>query len=98
MNWTPACRPGPKWLTQPTFFQRGSMLTMRVDISDFTFAPESLNLKAGQPYKLELFNTATMALLHRQGVLPDCGLPQTSQVERRQRHCNIDLLSPIVIL
>ena len=37
-----------------------SMLTVRVDMSDFVFAPESLTLKAGQPYKLELVNTGTV--------------------------------------
>ena len=37
-----------------------AMLTVRVDMSDFTFTPESLTLKAGQPYKLEIVNTGTV--------------------------------------
>lgn len=37
-----------------------AMLTVRVEMSDFAFAPDSLTLKTGQPYKLELVNTGTM--------------------------------------
>ncbi len=36
-----------------------SMLTVRVDMSDFTFTPESLTLETGQPYKLEIVNVGT---------------------------------------
>ena len=36
-----------------------AMLTVRVDMSDFIFTPESLSLNTGQPYKLELVNVGT---------------------------------------
>ncbi len=36
-----------------------SMLTVRVEMSDFIFAPESLTLETGHPYKLELVNVGT---------------------------------------
>ncbi len=36
-----------------------SMLTVRVDMSDFIFTPASLTLETGQPYKLELVNVGT---------------------------------------
>ena len=37
-----------------------TMLTVRVEMSDFIFAPNSVTLKTGQPYKLELVNTGTV--------------------------------------
>ena len=36
-----------------------SMLTVRVDMSESIFTPESLTLETGQPYKLEIVNTGT---------------------------------------
>ena len=37
-----------------------SMLTVRVDMSELIFTPESLTLETGQPYKLEIVNTGTV--------------------------------------
>ena len=36
-----------------------SMLTVRVDMSDFIYTPASLTLETGQPYKLEIVNVGT---------------------------------------
>ena len=36
-----------------------SMLTVRVEMSDFIYSPESLTLETGLPYKLELVNAGT---------------------------------------
>ena len=37
-----------------------AMLTVRVEMSDFSFIPNSLSLKIDRPYKLEIVNTGTM--------------------------------------